>query len=235
MASRHNFSKARILREIEAAASAGALEVMVQTQTEMQQLLSTPGRGRVYAKNAAGARRLDGLIAPQVGTRKGDVGRIEAARSLHTAFRGRGNFRPESVIGAERGARRAASRQFYARRVGVTLTDAQIAGLLVRPRGGRFRNLGEANLHRASAPGDPPAVRTGHLRRTVGLAKPKRAVKGNAKGWRITIKLEYAKPLEYGTSRMAERPYVRPALAKMKPVAPRMIAARIRLAGFSVR
>lgn len=236
MPARHNFNANRIGRQITAAASQGALEVLVQTQTEIQQMLSKPGTGKVYAKTRGAARRLDQFIGQDVGLRKDERERMATARRLHAAFRGRGQVRTRDVIGQEAEARQRGQRQWLAMRRGVALTDQQIQGLLTKrgKGGGSYANLGEIGLHRASAPGQPPAVRTGRLRRAVQMARPRKVSKGPLQGWGIGIKLLYAWWLEDGTERMKARPYVAPTIEMMRPIAPKVIANRIRLTGFNV-
>lgn len=63
------------------------------------------------------------------------------------------------------------------------------------------------NLHRASAPYDPPAPDTGDLRRST-FAEPM----ANG-GWLVGVAMAYARWLEFGTERMSPRPFMRPALA----------------------
>lgn len=60
--------------------------------------------------------------------------------------------------------------------------------------------------HQASAPGEPPAVDTGNLINS-GYAMQKRLGL-----WEVGFTAEYAAPLEYGTARIAPRPFLRPAL-----------------------
>jgi len=57
-----------------------------------------------------------------------------------------------------------------------------------------------------SAPGEPPGLDTGFLRNSVQVDEvtPTEAFLG--------AHTEYAEPLEFGTSRMAARPFMRPAL-----------------------
>lgn len=61
-------------------------------------------------------------------------------------------------------------------------------------------------VHQASAPGEPPAPDEGHLRDSVqpGKATPIEAT--------LDVFAEYGEHLEFGTSRMAPRPFLRPAL-----------------------
>lgn len=73
------------------------------------------------------------------------------------------------------------------------------------PATGRIYRYGKVE-HRASAPGEPPAVDTGNLINS-GYATQKRLGL-----WEVGFTAEYAAPLEYGTARIAPRPFLRPAL-----------------------
>jgi len=66
----------------------------------------------------------------------------------------------------------------------------------------------------SSAPGDPPRKRTGHLFKSVynRINKINKFVVQGIVG----DNAEYAVHLEYGTSKMAPRPYMRPAVEKNK-------------------
>jgi HK97 gp10 family phage protein len=88
------------------------------------------------------------------------------------------------------------------------------------------RNLRARGLHRASAPGYPPAVDTNRLRASwiislgswkYGYAKIKAESTRTVLNYGST--LFYAPLLEYGTSRMKQRPYLRPAFDKVRPLA----------------
>ena len=59
--------------------------------------------------------------------------------------------------------------------------------------------------HRASAPGDAPAVDTGRLRQSIS------AVRIDTGHWRVGTNVEYALYLEFGTRKIAARPFMRPA------------------------
>ncbi len=64
--------------------------------------------------------------------------------------------------------------------------------------------------HQASAPGDAPAVDTGAL---------VNSIKTEADGSNrvlVGTNSEYAEPLEFGTARMAARPFLRPAIENSK-------------------
>lgn len=73
------------------------------------------------------------------------------------------------------------------------------------------RNLRGGQLYQASAPFEPPAVRTGTLRRSFTHRVQEQP---NGKGIKVLAVLEtrnkYAAYLEYGTNKMAPRPYVEP-------------------------
>jgi len=190
MGARHTFNATAIRQRLDAALNVGALEVMVQLQTELQKMVSKPGRGRLYAISPSG---------------ESSLGRVGAATP------------------------------FAATRIGVAGTAANIRTVMTKARGGRHRNLRAAGVHRASAPGDPPAPDTTNLRRTIQLARPQRAIRGVAKGWSLGIAAVYARALEFGYRRLLPRPYVRPVLDKMRTLGPRMMRNRLRLAGFSAK
>jgi len=81
--------------------------------------------------------------------------------------------------------------------------EADIQESFGGPKSGRFYGR-----HQASAAGESPAVGTGNLRNTVGVAQRQ---KGEAL---VVITAEYAAYLEYGTRYMAARPFVQPAVNK---------------------
>jgi len=63
--------------------------------------------------------------------------------------------------------------------------------------------------HQASAPGQAPANSTGNLVKSI---KAKKLTNGQE----VTIDANYAAFLEYGTSKMRPRPFIFPALMKIK-------------------
>lgn len=115
----------------------------------------------------------------------------------------------------------------------------------------RGRNLRAQGFHRASAPGNPPAVDTGRLRQSWAIGSLTKKVEINASqtfgrgknqstqelavvqydydknGMRFTYgsNLKYARALEYGNLRrgLRSRPYVRPSIAKMSPQALKIV------------
>lgn len=68
-------------------------------------------------------------------------------------------------------------------------------------------------MHQASAPGEPPANLTGTL---VGGFKMTINQTGNLITASVTNSVRYAKFLEFGTRKMAARPFMRPAYAAAK-------------------
>lgn len=67
--------------------------------------------------------------------------------------------------------------------------------------------------HRASAPGDTPARNTGELQRSITYEVRR---DGDEVYGVIGSSVDYAIHLEFGTSRMAARPFLRPALENNK-------------------
>ena len=103
------------------------------------------------------------------------------------------------------------------------------------------RNLRAQGLHRASAPGRPPAVNTNRLRSSWTVD----SVTGfgstiTASGNSVTIyrdgksivleygsRVEYAPMLEYGTRRMKARPYLKPTLPVLARAIPLLFQTAI--------
>jgi len=80
--------------------------------------------------------------------------------------------------------------------------------------GAKTRNEVVGAAYRASAPGEAPAARTGRLRQSFHIiVTPGDGV------WtvRIFTNVIYADDLEYGTERMAPRPFLEPAIEKAMP------------------
>lgn len=89
------------------------------------------------------------------------------------------------------------------------------AGKLVRAIAEHGKEDIKANYttdHVPSAPGEPPAVRTGALRRSTVTETQNALRTGIAK---ILIGEYYAEFLEFGTERIAPRPFVRPAVERL--------------------
>lgn len=94
--------------------------------------------------------------------------------------------------------------------------------ILRTPKSGRiYRRRGVE--HQASAPGEAPASDTGRL---VGSITT-RYENDNLRGF-VQAATRYTRFLEFGTSKMAPRPYMRPALANKIQEVEARIAAKIR-------
>lgn len=61
-----------------------------------------------------------------------------------------------------------------------------------------------------SAPGAPPAVVTGNLKNSI-VARPGE----HDMQWIVNVGAEYGAPLEYGTNKMAARPFVLPSVHRI--------------------
>lgn len=77
---------------------------------------------------------------------------------------------------------------------------------------GRVHPYGSRPPHRASSPGNPPAVDTGQLRASYN-AQSKR-LSATLAELTISSGKDYAVYLEFGTSKMQPRPHLRPLIAK---------------------
>ena len=78
--------------------------------------------------------------------------------------------------------------------------------------------------HTPSAPGQPPNRDSGHLQAHIETTQP------TPMSARVSSEAEYAAPLEFGTSRMEARPYLRPARDNTLPEAKRILRRRIKKA-----
>ena len=129
MPARHNFSANQLRERIIAVLNFATLEVMVQTQTELQLMVSQPGKGRLYAKTAQGVRNLSRFLDEGAGLSRKNRSRIENARWLREA-QGLREQSMRTVIGAEATRRYGATQRFIARRVGVQLGESRIQRLI---------------------------------------------------------------------------------------------------------
>jgi HK97 gp10 family phage protein len=77
--------------------------------------------------------------------------------------------------------------------------------------------------HRASAPGEPPASDTGRLVNSITTSYDFNELSGT-----VRARTEYAAYLEYGTSRMEPRPFMRPAVANVARQGIEGITAEVR-------
>lgn len=108
-----------------------------------------------------------------------------------------------ALANLEPAARRAAMRDGL--EAGARVVETRVKILLSQPGSGNEYQRGSRN-HRASAPGDPPAVDLGTLRASIAVDRV------TAEEAIIAPHTDYAEYLEFGTRTMAARPYMRPAL-----------------------
>lgn len=84
-------------------------------------------------------------------------------------------------------------------------------------KSGRVYRRGDGT-HRASAPGQSPAIDSGEL------ADSLTPFRRSALEWYVGSDAEHAPRLEYGTYGMAPRPYLRPASKHFEPITARRIS-----------
>lgn len=75
--------------------------------------------------------------------------------------------------------------------------------------------------HKPSKPGEPPMNDTGFLAKSLVVSQESPVVA------RVTATASYAGALEFGTSTIAERPFMRPTREKVRPIAQRVLRKRI--------
>jgi len=92
----------------------------------------------------------------------------------------------------------------------------------VNATGTRVNVVIGARIHRASAPGEPPTIDTGNLVNSIRTTKLERY------RYAVTASAEYARHLEYGTYKMAARPFMRPALERARAPFVAAIAEAVR-------
>lgn len=89
-------------------------------------------------------------------------------------------------------------------RAGILVVDRRVKNLMVGTRTGRTYSI-RGKAHVASAPGEPPAVDTGNLKNSLRVLE----VTDDHASYGTSA--DYAADLEYGSRRMAARPFLRPA------------------------
>lgn len=75
-----------------------------------------------------------------------------------------------------------------------------------------YEKYNPRRTHRASAAGEPPATDTGFLVQNIVLD-----IDNNGLGANVESRADYSEALEFGTSKMAARPFMQPALEENKP------------------
>jgi len=99
--------------------------------------------------------------------------------------------------------------------------EADIKTAMAEPKTGELYKRGK-RMHQASAPGEAPAIDTGLLVNSIATAQ-----EGPLR-YSVAAAAEYAIHLEYGTHKMAARPFMRPAMERAKPVLRDLVAKALR-------
>lgn len=120
------------------------------------------------------------------------------------------------------------------------MAQSTVREMLSHPGTGRTYKVSKTGaLHRASAPGEPPAVLHGHLRNSIGHSRPAWSggeislEYGPGLGVSASGEVEtYSRRLEYGgaDSRgvvILPRPYMEPSERALEPLLERLFEARI--------
>lgn len=112
---------------------------------------------------------------------------------------------------------------------GLILEGDMVESIQKGQKTGRVYKRGSV-MHQASAPGEAPASDTGTLaNRSISTRKERHGLSvfvGVNKGEGV----QYAAALEFGTSKMAPRPFVRPALEKRREAIEREVRKAIKKA-----
>lgn len=87
--------------------------------------------------------------------------------------------------------------------------------------GRTYEKFKPRRTHRASAPGEAPAGDTGELARRI-TAEKERELR-----WSVGADLPYGRYLEFGTMKIAERPWLRPAIERNRGLFRKRIVAAI--------
>lgn len=106
---------------------------------------------------------------------------------------------------------------------GANIVRNEILRLILNtPKTGRvYRTRGV--LHKASAPGEPPASDTGELVRGISVVVDPATVSA-----RVVSSSPQARPLEYGTNRMEPRPHMRIGMENVRTEVEAIIAEEVR-------
>jgi HK97 gp10 family phage protein len=95
----------------------------------------------------------------------------------------------------------------------IDLRNAVLVKLSGARTGRMYRVPATKRMYRASAAGEPPAVRLGHLRASYKYLVTGKGV--NSEGV-VGSDLDYSHYLEYGTAKIKPRPHLKPAFQESK-------------------
>ena len=113
-------------------------------------------------------------------------------------------------------------------RGGLRVENRAVQGIIDPPKTGRiYRSRGnKKKMHQASAPGQFPAADTGELH--TGITHAEASAPQGVIRVEVGANAPYALALELGTSKMAPRPFMAPALSENTPAIRNDIAAAVR-------
>lgn len=97
----------------------------------------------------------------------------------------------------------------YGQKVYTNVGKAVLNGCMIVEREAKQSIVGPST--EVSEPGEPPKIKTGRLRASI---THRMGYEDDQVVGEVGTNVEYAAPLEYGTSRMAARPFLGPALDK---------------------
>lgn len=129
-----------------------------------------------------------------------------------------------------------ASTEEAAAKVGVLIVN-EVKKLLSQPHGGPSYPAapGRPGGNPSSLPGEPPALQTGWLRSSYSSWKEGPGIVAIGSRGSPSSGENYAGFLEFGTSKMAARPHLRPAVEKVKEMVPSTVAKEITTAQEAAR
>jgi HK97 gp10 family phage protein len=113
------------------------------------------------------------------------------------------------------GPKAAAALEGVVKRGAIRIANRIVRTLQKGSRSGRRYPRGGGNVHVASAPGEPPKSDTGFLAKQVKPSATR--VRGVVISSSVIISAKYSEFLEFGTSKMKARPFVRPAFKLEAP------------------
>lgn len=113
------------------------------------------------------------------------------------------NILRAAIAGARRGVQAGA----------LLVSNEMVRLIRSPPKTGRLYQR-RGRVHQASAPGEPPATDTGRLAKSIRAGRPE--VAGMVVRCTVQVRAKYARALEYGTQRIAPRPYARVAVVNMR-------------------
>jgi HK97 gp10 family phage protein len=139
------------------------------------------------------------------------------------------SFKPMSAKGALLGGPNfLANIQKMARKatfVAATKAQKKMSTMIRLPKAGKVYTRRSVK-HRASAPGQAPANDTGNLIGSIQTVQM--PDQGGAVASKVIVSAKYAKWLEYGTRRMAARPFVGPTKDWVAPIFKEYMAQKLR-------